>query len=82
MYNARLKEIDPTFSGKAHTTRLKERLQTLIPDLRAQPQGREVVLMFNTEIGKAIKIACAHSADKEAMDLVRAAKILRRDILA
>ena len=82
MYNARLKEIDPTFSGKTNTTRLKERLQTLIPDLRAQPQGREVVLMFNTDMGKAIKYACAHSADEEAMDLMWAAKILRRDILA
>jgi hypothetical protein len=80
LYESRLKEQDPDFSGKINTTRLKERLMNLIPDLRAQGQGRDVMLMFNSDIGEAIKIACSNNDDDDAIHLVRAAQILRKDI--
>ena len=80
LYESRLQEQDPDFSGKVNATRLKERLLYLIPDLRAQTQGREVILMFNADIGEAIKIACSNNADDDAVHLVRAAQILRKEI--
>jgi len=83
LYESRLREEDPDFSGKVNTTRLKERLLCLIPDMRAQTQGRDVVLMFNSDIGEAIKIACFNNDDDDdAIHLVRAAQILRKDIFA
>lgn len=82
LYESRLKEQDPDFTGKVNTTRLKERLLCFIPDLRAQTQGREVILMFDAHVGEAIKIACSlQKADDDAIHLVRAAQILRKDIL-
>ena len=61
LYESRLKEKDPSFSGKVNTTRLKERLMSLVPDLKAQTQGREVMMMLNSDIGEVIKIACANN---------------------
>lgn len=82
LYESRLKEKDPSFSGKVNTTRLKERLMSLVPDLKAQTQGREVMMMFSSDIGEAIKIACANNDDDDAIHLARAAQILRKDIFA
>jgi len=70
LYESRLREEDPDFSGKVNTTRLKERLLCLIPDMRAKTQGRDVVLMFNSNIGEAIKIACSNHDDDDAIHLV------------
>lgn len=81
LYESRLSEQCPDAAGKIHTTRLKERLMNAIPDLRAQQQGREVLLMFDSDIGQAIKIACSQN-DNDAMHLARAAQILRKDIFS
>ena len=53
---------------------------SLIPDLRAQKQGRDVMLMFNKDMGNAIKIACSKNNDDDAVHLAGAANILRNDI--
>ena len=79
LYESRLKEQDPDVSGKVNTTRLKDRLINVIPDLRAQAQGRDVMLMFNSDIGQAIKNASSKN-DDDAIHLVRAAQILRKDM--
>jgi len=82
MYAARLAELGEhdTEHDKVHATRLKERLLREIPDLRAEQQGREVLLMFRKDIGDAIKHALDNDMDKEAISLVRAAQIVRKHI--
>ena len=83
LYEHRLKEQNPGFPGNVNTTRLKERLILLVPDLKAQTQGREVMQMFTADIGQAITLACYNTDDDDddAIHLARAAQILRKDIL-
>ena len=80
MYTAKLQELGLLSSSKINTTRLKERILGVFPDLGAHMQGRDVLLVFNYSIGDAIRRACEQDFDSEALHLARAAKIVRRDI--
>ena len=66
--------------GRVHASRLKLRLLAVLPDLRANLKGRSVILSFDDEIGGALKKACDHDSDRDAMYLVRAAKVVRREM--
>ena len=48
--------------------------------MEAHKQGRDVVLIYNKDIGSAQRKACEHDADDDAIDLAKAAKIVRRDM--
>ena len=76
LYSARLHELG--VNSEVHSTRLKEKIISAIPDLTANHQGRNVVFLFNRDIGRAIKQAC--DLDTDALTLAKAAKILRRDM--
>ena len=43
-------------------------------------QGRSVVLTFDNAICAALKKACDHDGDDDAMHLVRAGRIVRKDM--
>ena len=49
-----------------------------LPGLSAQSKGRDVLLAFDEDIGEAIGKACEQDCDTEAVDLARAAQIVRR----
>ncbi len=82
MYATRLSELKESDSSniRIHSTRLKECLLQQISDLRAKQQGREVLLIFQQDVGKAIKQALSYQNDCEAIHLVRAAQIVRKHI--
>lgn len=80
LYSERLKELDDASEKRVHSTRLKERLLKQFPELRAQQQGRDVVLMFDQDIGDMLKRAVKNDMDADAVHLVRAAQIVRREI--
>ena len=82
LYETRLAQLSNDTNSAVHSTRLTERLLKQIPDLRAQSQGREILLMFDKNIGDAIKLACSQSEDSDAIHLVRASHIIRREIFA
>ena len=48
--------------------------------MESHTQGREVVLIFNKDVGIALGKACEHDADSDAVHLARAATIVRRDM--
>ena len=48
--------------------------------MEAHKQGRDVVLIFNKDVGSALSKACEHDAVKDAVHLARAAKIVRKDM--
>ena len=48
--------------------------------MRAHSHGREVLLMFDKDIGLAIQKAYNGDFDSEAMHIARAVKIIRRDL--
>ena len=63
-----------------NVTHLKNRILAQLPTLRAQKSGRNILLIFDEDIGIAIKSACVNG-DDDAIVLLRAANILRRDML-
>ena len=61
-----------------HSTRLKERLLSEIPELEAHKQGKDILLAFQKDVGKALSLVSQYS---EAVIIAKAAKILRRHML-
>ena len=59
---------------------LKDRILAYFPDLQAHKEGRDIFLVFNKDVGPAIRKACEHDADTDAIHLARAANIVRREI--
>ena len=50
--------------------------------LKSGTQGREVILAFNGDVGAALRKACEHNADGDAVHLARAVTIVRRDMFS
>jgi hypothetical protein len=77
LYKARLEQLGMTVENRIHTTRLKDRLLSVLPDLRANSQGRDTLLSFENAIGPALMMACYHD---NAIHLMRAAQVVRKEI--
>jgi len=45
-------------------------------------EGRDVLLVFGEDIGPAMRKACEHDADTEAIHLAHVANIIRREIFS
>lgn len=80
LYSNRLEQLGTDVGGRIHSTKLKERILAYFPDMQAHKQGRNVILIFNEDIGSALRKACEHDADNDAVILVKAANIVRRDM--
>ena len=80
LYGNRLNQLGTNISGRVHSTKLKDRILAYFPDIEAHKQGRDVVLIYNKDIGSALRKACEHDADDDAIHLAKAAKIVRRDM--
>ena len=80
-YSARLAQLGADSGQQVHATRLKHRLTTHIPGLCAISNGREVLLSFDEDIGNLLSDNLFQDHDSDAMCLMRAANIVRRDIL-
>jgi len=59
---------------------LKERLLTVLPELRAHANKREILLAYEKDIGALINGACEPNPDSDAMVLANAAKLVRTQI--
>ena len=53
---------------------------SLIPGLREDKAGRDILLTFETHMGDAIREACEYNDFDDSMCIARAANILRRDL--
>ncbi len=78
LYRSRMEQLGVVSDTRVNTTRLKQRLLAHFPDLRAQSQGRDVLLVFDEDIGAALGKACEQDSDSDAVHLARAAQIVRR----
>ena len=78
LYKVRLEQLGLTLDTRIHTTRLKNRLLSALSGLKAHSQGRETLLSFETDFGSALMVACCH--DSDAMHLMRAAYVVRKEI--
>lgn len=80
MYKARLEQLGAAIDGRIHTSRLRLRLLSVFPDLTAHLRGRSMMLSFSNDIGDALKKACDHDSDHDALHLARAAKVVRKEM--
>ena len=80
LYSLRLQQLGVTVTNekRMHTTRLKQRLLARFPDMLAQSKGRDVLLVFDEDVGYALGKACEKDTDNDAVHLARAAQIVRR----
>jgi len=79
LYITRLNELGLD-QVQVHTTRLKDRLLAAIPDLRSQTEGRDILPIYDEDIGTALKQACHDDCDSDALILAKASNIIRRDV--
>ena len=80
LYTSRIKELGLNVEKRVHSTKLKERILASIPDLKAHPQGKQVRLAFESDIGHVLSAACDMDYDNDAVVLAKAARIIRRDL--
>ena len=80
LYASRLKELGVEQHARPHSTELKNRILAQNPNLKANREGRDILLCFDCDMGPALPNVCDDDCDSEAICLARAAKIVRRDI--
>ena len=77
-YQLRLQQLGETVDCRINSTRLKERLLSHIPGLKAETIGNALWLGFDKDIGSALSAACQFDNDLEALHLSKAAQIVHR----
>ena len=78
LYTERLRQLGVEVSSRINSTRLKERLLSAVPDLRAHVKGKEIFLTYENDVGNVINLACENNFDSDAMVLAKPARIVRR----
>ncbi|VDI65760.1 Hypothetical predicted protein [Mytilus galloprovincialis] len=82
MYTSRIEQFGLNTSVRGHSTDLKKRVLAASPDLQDHKRGRDLLLLFNDNVGAAIKQATRTNYDDEAMILSKAEQIVRKDMMA
>jgi len=82
IYSSQLEQLSVKEHACPHCTELKKRILAQIPDLKAHKEGCDVLLAFDEDIGPALRRVCDDDYDSEAICLVRAARIIWRDMFS
>ena len=64
-----------------NSTRRKNRILAHFPDLAAHKERYDALLAFNKDLGAALRVSLDQNHDDESIFLVRAANIVRKDML-
>ncbi len=75
MYSSRVKQLGTSLNGRINSTHLKDRILAHFPDLHALKDGRGIILIFNEDIGPAMRKACELDAESNAIHLARASLV-------
>ena len=81
LYTNRLEQLGGNLSTRVNSTRLKEKLIEKIPTLEANQSKYGVILSFKSGVGDVLLHATDKDSDSDAIVLMRAAQIVRKDIL-
>ena len=73
MYSTKVEQLGTSLNGHVNSTHLKNRLLAHFPYLQAHKDGQDIFLVFNEA---AMRKACEHDADSNAIHLAWAAKIV------
>ena len=82
LFTNRLQQLQgntPT-SSRVNSTRFKEKLLESIPELQANKSTHGIVFSFKDRIGDALLSASQRDSDSDAVVLMRAAQIIRREM--
>ena len=82
MYKKRLAELNniDIHQSNMHSGRLKTKLLKHFPDLKSEKKGKQCILIFSKDIGPTIQHAINN--DEDAVTLMKAAQIIRKDIFS
>ena len=69
-----MEQLGVKLDTRVHTTRLKHRLLAQFRDMRAQKNGRDILLAFEEDVGAALVKICESDNDNDAIHLARAVK--------
>ena len=79
LYSSRLKQLGVDDHARVHTSRLKDRLLTQVPQLEAYKQSQDVLIAFKEEVGLALQRASyEESTDTEGVYLAKQQRLLER----
>src|SRR6218665_2357236 len=83
LYVSRLNQLGIAHDAREHSTRLKQRIMNHFPDMIevCAGRGRGTNLMFDEDLSITLSKACKSDSYADAMHLVRAAQIIRRDTI-
>lgn len=76
LYKSKMQQLGIMNDTRMHTSRWKQKLLPHFPDMQAQSKGRDVMLVFDKDIGAALDKACEQDSDNEAVCLACAAQIV------
>ena len=80
LYKSRMEQLGSNPEKRVNSTRLKEKLLAQIPGLEAHSTKYHVVISFSESTGSTLLEASQRDHDKDAVILMRAAQIVRKDI--
>ena len=63
---------------RVHNARFKNRLLSQFKDMSAYNDKKEVILVFNHDVGEAISVAAEENYDDDGYILARATHIIRK----
>ena len=78
LYQSRMEQLGVQLDTRVHSTRLKQRLLSQFPNMRAHTKGRDILMAFEEDLGAALDKACKLDSDSDAVHLALAAHIVRR----
>ena len=77
----RITQLGADVSSRVNPSRVKEKLLSHMPHLEANKNNYEVILTFKKDIGDALLLTTKQDPDNDAVVLMRAAQIVRNQIL-
>lgn len=78
LYEKRLKQLGVNYPDR-NSTRLKDQLLLHVPEVQAYHEGRDVYLLFHSDIAAVL---AQENNTSDAIHLAKAASIIRKDMLA
>ena len=63
LYQSRMEQLGVHLDTRVHSTRLKQRLLSQFPDMRAHTKGRDILMAFEEDIGGALDKALELDSD-------------------
>ena len=81
LYQSRMEQLEVSTDTRLHSTRLKHRLLAQFPDMQTHNKGRDVLIVFEEDVGAVLATACWLECDSDAVHLACAEQIVQQKCL-